>query len=222
MHSKIILPLDHYPWSEAKNIIQHTQGQVWGYKIRRSILEEGLTVVQQIKPYGRVMLDFKLYDIPSAMTESLRMHLEAGADITTVHCTSGYDPQTQGISHQNIAGVTILTSMDLQVFKRYYKGRDIGEMVVQMAQDAVTRYEYLVCAPSDLGDIGSLAIKKICPGIRPEWYHPEDDQHRIATPAEAVQNGADLLVIGRPILKADDMVEAVARTNAEIEAAQTS
>ena len=217
MHSKIILPLDHFPWREATEIIEQTQGQVWGYKIRRSVLEEGLAVIPQIKPYGKVMLDFKLYDIPSAMTESLKMHLAAGADITTVHCTSGYDPQTEGISHRHLAGVTILTSMDQQGFDCHYKGRSIVDMVVQMARDAVSRYEYLVCSPGDLDDIGLLNIKKICPGIRPEWYKTKDDQHRIATPAAAVRNGADLLVIGRPILKADDIVEAVARTNAEIE-----
>ena len=222
MNSKIILPLDHYAWHDATHIIEQTQGQVWGYKIRRSILEEGLEIISQIKPYGKVMLDFKLYDIPSAMTESLKMHLAAGVDITTIHCTSGYHPQAEGISHRRIAGVTILTSMDQQNFKRYYRGPSIDAMVVQMAQEAESRFAYLVCSPGDLTGVGSLKIKKICPGIRPEWYKAEDDQHRIATPAAAVQNGADLLVIGRPILKSGNIAEAVARTNAEIDAAQAS
>ena len=69
---------------------------------------------------------------------------------------------------------------------------------------------------SDLESIQTLNIKKICPGIRPSWYREDDDQHRTATPAAAIRQGADLLVIGRPLLGADDIAGAVERTNAEI------
>jgi orotidine-5'-phosphate decarboxylase len=216
MDSKIILPLDNVPWEEAGKIMQQTRGLVWGYKIRRSILERGLGVIEEIKAFGNVMLDFKLYDIPSAMTESLRMHIDAGADITTVHCTSGYNPAAEGLTDEHIAGVTILTSMSENDFGRYYRGNDIPSMVEQMAQVAVARYSYLVCSPRELERIRHLAIKKICPGIRPRWYLQEDDQTRTATPAGAVKNGADLLVIGRPILRSDDIVAAVRKTNSEI------
>jgi orotidine-5'-phosphate decarboxylase len=217
MDSKIILPLDNVSWEEAGNIMQQTRGLVWGYKIRRSILERGLGVIKEIKAFGNVMLDFKLYDIPSAMTESLRMHIDAGADITTVHCTSGYDPAAEGLSGENIAGVTILTSMSENDFSRHYRGDDISNMVEHMARAAAARYSYLVCSPRELERIRSLDTKKICPGIRPRWYLQEDDQTRTATPAGAVKNGADLLVIGRPILRSDDIVTAVRKTNSEIQ-----
>jgi orotidine-5'-phosphate decarboxylase len=222
MKSRIILPLDHVTWDQAREVMIRTKGQVWGYKIRRSILEHGLNILTEIKDYGRVMLDFKLYDIPSAMTESLSLHIAAGADITTVHCTSGYDPPTQGLTRDRIAGVTILTSMGHKEFKRYYKGENLFQMVTRMAADAVSRYEYLVCSAVDLQRIRNLAIKKICPGIRPLWYHQADDQERTATPAQAVANGADLLVIGRPILEAADIAEAVQRTNEEISQASSA
>jgi orotidine-5'-phosphate decarboxylase len=65
-----------------------------------------------------------------------------------------------------------------------------------------------------------VQIKKICPGVRPLWYAAGDDQTRTATPADAIRDGADLLVIGRPILRAADMVAALEQTNAEIEAAE--
>ena len=217
MSSRIILPLDHVPWDAAREIMQATKGLVWGYKIRRSVLERGLDVVRDIKQFGSIMLDFKLYDIPSAMTESLKMHIDAGADITTVHCTAGYDPESGGLSKARLAGVSILTSMGQDDFKRYYRGQEIADMVLKMAQAAQSRYEYLVCSANDLDRIDHLNIKKICPGIRPRWYLTRDDQTRTATPAVAVQNGADLLVIGRPILQADNMVDALEKTNAEIE-----
>jgi len=217
--SRIILPLDHAPWPRAREVMELTSGRVWGYKIRRTVLEQGLDVVKKIKAFGRVMLDFKLYDIPSAMTESLTMHLEAGADITTVHCSSGYDPAAGGIAKRCIAGVTVLTSMGRTEVRRYYRADDPAELVVRMAADAVDRYGFLVCSARDLAAIRNLPISKICPGIRPRWHVAADDQTRIATPAEAVALGADLLVIGRPILEASDISAAVDRTNAEIEAA---
>ena len=216
MSRKIILPLDNVPWEKAFEIMQKTKGLVWGYKIRKTILEHGLKVIKEIKKFGSVMLDFKLYDIPSAMTESLKLHIESGTDITTVHCTSGYDPKSEGLAKDHIAGVTILTSMGQNDFNHYYKGGSISDMVERMTGDALRRYAYLVCSAQDLKNIRSLGIKKICPGIRPRWYLKEDDQARIATPSEAIRNGADLLVIGRPILKSDNLVKAVERTNAEI------
>jgi orotidine-5'-phosphate decarboxylase len=219
MNSKIILPLDNVPWENVLGIMQKTEGLVWGYKIRRSVLERGLKVIKEIKNFGNVMLDFKLYDIPSAMTESLKLHIDAGADITTIHCTSGYEPETEGMAKDHIAGVTILTSMDQSDFNRYYQGGSLLKMVGRMAQDALLRYEYLVCSARDLEHIHTLDIKKICPGIRPRWYLRSDDQERTATPVDAIKKGADHLVIGRPILKSDDLVGAVRRTNAEIEAA---
>ena len=222
MDSKIILPLDNVAWDQAKDIMLKTKGLVWGYKVRRSILDHGLKILTEIRSYGRAMLDFKLYDIPSAMTESLSLHIAAGANITTVHCTSGYDPVKNGLQGQGIAGVTILTSMDDKEFNRYYRGGNLVQMVEQMATDATSRYEYLVCSAIDLPRIRHLNIKRICPGIRPLWYRKTDDQERIATPGQAVKNGADLLVIGRPILEATDMTTAIQRTNEEISQALSS
>lgn len=218
-NSRIILPLDHTPWPQAQQIMERTAGRVWGYKIRRSVLEQGLGVVKQIKAFGNVMLDFKIYDIPSAMSESLSMHRQAGADITTVHCSSGYDPVAEGIESAGIAGVTLLTSMNRQQMRRYYRGDSPGDLVARMAADAVGRYEFLVCSARDLPAIGKLSIRTICPGIRPRWHQAPDDQTRVATPSEAVRMGAGLLVVGRPILEAADIPSAVDRTNEEIAAA---
>jgi len=219
MESRIILPLDNLPWNQARDIITRTSGRVWGYKIRRAVLDRGLGVLADIRPYGRVMLDFKLYDIPSAMTESLRQHLSAGADITTVHCTAGYDPAAEGLSGDNLAGVTVLTSIGPEHFSRYYRGASIAAMVAGMAREAAGRYGYLVCSARELRGIDNIPIKKICPGIRPAWYTRGDDQQRTATPADAIRAGAHLLVIGRPLLEAEDIRDALARTNQEIASA---
>ncbi len=215
--NRIILPLDNKPWKEAKEIIEMTSGLVWGYKLRRTILENGIGSINQTKKYGNVMVDFKLYDIPSAMDEAVRLFADAGADIITVHCTSGWKP----MQHSKIAGVTILTSMDYHQFRRYYKGhykfQSVGPMVELMAHDADSYgYGYIVCSPQEVELLKHISCKKICPGIRPEWYSREDDQKRTATPRQAIEDGADLLVIGRPILNDNNMIEAIQKTNKEI------
>jgi len=221
MNSRIILPLDHMDWEKAEMIMEMTQGMVWGYKIRKTILEKGLCVIQKAKEYGNVMVDFKLYDIPSAIDESVKSHLESGADITTVHCTAGYIPVPVQAKH--IAGVTILTSMGSYQYEKYYRGA-MDSVIRSMALDAETfRYGYVVCSAQDLtGDV-PLPVhntKKICPGIRPQWYQENDDQKRTMTPKDAVEAGADLLVIGRPILNSSDPIKAIQRTNEEIESAE--
>jgi len=94
--NKIILPLDNKDIQESYKIINDTHELVWGYKLRRQILDEGLDVIRQIKDVFQtnIMVDFKLYDIPTAMDESIKMHVNALADITTVHCTAQYKPSS--------------------------------------------------------------------------------------------------------------------------------
>jgi len=77
-------------------------------------------------------------------------------------------------------------------------------------------YGYVVCSPKEVESLNKYSMKKICPGIRPDWYQEKDDQKRTMTPKEAVKAGADLLVIGRPILRSDNIIEALRRTNNEM------
>lgn len=215
--NRIILPLDDLSWEDALPIIKATSGMVWGYKIRKVVLEMGIDIISEIKQYGNVMVDFKLYDIPSAMTESLKYHIQCGADITTVHCTAQYAP-TPDVDSKKLAGVTILTSFGPEVFNYYDDSQSIEQLVEAMCLDCnVQQFGYLVCSPLELKRISGYGIKKITPGIRPEWYSPEDDQERVSTPANAIAAGADLLVIGRPILTAGNIITAIEQTNEEIE-----
>ncbi len=77
----------------------------------------------------------------------------------------------------------------------------------------------MVCSGRELGLVSTVPIKKVVPGIRPVWYSTGDDQKRVMTPAEAIEKGADFLVIGRPIVKADDPAGAAKRTLEEIQKA---
>lgn len=217
MKNRIILPLDHTNIDESVKIMEETKGMVWGYKVRKIILDEGISIIKDLKQFGNIMIDFKLYDIPSAITESLQTHFKNGADISTVHCSSDYVPDNS-IDNLGIVGVTILTSMTRESFNKYYRGPEISQTVIDMAKNAVDHdYGYLVCSPLELKFLRDIKIIKICPGIRPNWYVKSDDQDRVSTPSYAIKNGAGLLVIGRPILNAPDRQKAIHQTNIEID-----
>ena len=77
----------------------------------------------------------------------------------------------------------------------------------------------VVCSPKELNVLGELLPEdflKVTPGVRPSWYGVSDDQSRVATPSAAVSAGADYLVIGRPITKRDDPVEAAKKIAEEL------
>lgn len=230
--NRIILPLDNKTCDESLEIMKNTTGKVWGYKLRRQIFEKGLDFVKTAREFGNVMIDFKFYDIPTAMKEAIE--LCKLANIITVHCTAKFRPKDfKGIDSTKLAGVTILTSMKDQDFCETYniplhmtKGKSgMYELVDEVIQSkvyefayfaSINDYGYTVCSPKELFGIRELGIKKICPGIRPSWYQVKDDQQRTMTPKEARQEGANLLVIGRPLLSADDIVKAIELTNEEI------
>ena len=219
MSNRIILPLDDLTWDKALPIMKQTAGLVWGYKVRKIILEKGIDIISEIKEFGNVMLDFKLYDIPSAMQESLTYHFEKGADLSTIHCSSLFNASDMSKEHKKkIVGVTVLTSFGKEWYSYQRPDWRISKFVENMAVDMITTSNVgnIVCSPLELEVLKNLPIKKITPGIRPEWYSTPDDQNRTSTPEYAIKNGSDYLVIGRPILKANNITDAVKMTNDEI------
>ena len=185
---KIIVALDYINLKKSLSYVKKVSSLIWGVKLRGLVLKHSLKIVEEFKQYTNVMLDFKLYDIESAMDESIRMQMEVGVDLTTVHCRSMFIPD---ISYQkNIIGVTVLTSVNK--FDIPYK----------MILFANNNYGGIVCSSQDLSKINipNDNLLKLCPGIRPTFYSNIDDQNRISTPKYAIDNGADLLIIGRSII----------------------
>lgn len=226
---KIILPLDGFTeLATILHVIRKVQEAemhegakvIWGFKVNDALIQHGLDIVKRIKEEGfRVFADPKLKDIPNTINNSVTRLIDAGADIISVHCSGQYIPTNEIRKH--IAGITVLTSMSEKQCRWAY-GSSIRETVVRFYAEAkICGYGYLVCSPKELNyfDFDDSMVK-ITPGIRPEWYQKEDDQKRVATPADAIKAGTDLLVIGRPILKAVDMLDAIKQTNKEIALAQ--
>lgn len=178
---------------------------------------------------GPVFADPKFYDIPNTVANGVKKLSAAGAKLITVHASGGIpmmEAAVQAVSYSDcrILAVTVLTSFQEDDVRRIYGG-SIQDTVIKLALDAeLAGVHGLVCAPKDLeflAPIKELAgMLLVTPNLSPTWYRVPDDQNkeRQMTPGEAAKLGANLFVIGRPILKDADPAAAVERTLAEIEA----
>ncbi len=213
--NKVILPLDGMDWDDALSMIELTSDLVWGYKINDLLLKYGVQVIKEIKSKGHnVMADPKLFDIPNTMDNSIKELVSAGADIITVHAAADYYSKEYA---SYLAGVTILTSMQAESCEVIY-GDSIRDTVMDLAHRANHKgYGYIVCSADELSMLKDIKITKIVPGIRPKHYNRRDDQVRVSTPRQAIEYGAGLLVIGRPITSAVNVRDAIKQINEEIE-----
>lgn len=221
--NRIILALDGMQIEEALSFLQEIDTErkatdkelLWGIKLNTLLLHDGVHLVNLLKQNGlRVFADAKLYDIPQTVTHSLNLLDAGGSDIITVHCSAKYKPDN--VDASKIAGVTVLTSLNEDDCKNIYNS-ELNDVILHLATYAdIFEYGYIVCSPQDLELLKELKIKKICPGVRPDWYKLKHDQQRVMTPQEAINKGVDLIVIGRPITKAENRIDALLRLNEDL------
>ena len=123
----------------------------------------------------------------------------------------------------NILGVTLLTSLDEKQTLKYYKEKNINTLVKRFAKYAKkNNLEGLVCSPLEIDIVRKEVGKKmilVVPGIRPnkKSSSKKDDQKRTLTPKEAIDLGADFLVIGRPIVESKNPLETIKKINKSIQ-----
>ena len=209
---RLALALDVSTAKEALELVDKTIDFVGVFKIGMQLFyAEGSDLVHQIKAQGRrVFLDLKLHDIPHTVAAAIRSLAKLEIDYLTVHAGGGpamlYAAQQAAGSIQLLA-VTVLTSMDEGELAAVGINHQPHEQVCRLAQTSTQAgISGLVCSALEAGrlrqQLGEQAFL-VCPGIRPKGSDI-DDQKRIATPAKALQDGADLLVVGRPIRSASD------------------
>ena len=211
MKNKIIVALDGVSVKEALNIASKLKNKVWGFKINDLLFsaEDG-EIISKLKKFGKVFADVKLHDVPSTVARSVARLEKAGADLITVHAVGGVEMMKaakKAVRRTKILGVTLLTS------KNTVSKKEFLELIADIKK---TKLDGVVCSGHELKYLRPPGLLKVVPGIRPKWYNIKDDQVRTVTPLEAVKLGADLLVIGRPIVKLADPVEAVKRVISEI------
>src|SRR3989344_393001 len=219
---RIIVALDGMEINEALHTARILSGSVWGFKINDLLLEAGISIIPRLRRYGYIFCDTKLHDTPQTVINSVKKLARAGANVISVHASDKDDIKmlvaaVKNRQNSKIVGIRNLTSNEKSSSKK----------LLQSAFNIlVSQANGIVCSVSDVKilkkhhEYRHLVI--ITPGIRPLWWNSSesagktDDQKRIATPREAFKAGADFLVLGRPITRSENPLEAVERIKYEI------
>lgn len=215
---RIVFPLDVSDLAEAREYVTRLAGHVGVFKVGLELFTAvGPDAVRAVHDAGgRCFLDLKIHDIPATMAGAVRSACALGVDYLTVHTSAGPTGlracvEAASGSKTRLLGVTVLTSMD---------AAELGAVGLEGAPDqAVLRLATmgvgaglpgLVCSTHECAALRAALgpdVELIVPGIRPAGA-ALGDQKRAATPANAVREGATLLVVGRPIREAKDPVAA--------------
>ncbi len=228
----IIFPLDVPTIDEAKKLIGLLANDVGIFKVGLELfISAGPEIINYINEAGtaEVFLDLKLHDIPATVGRAAAIVGNLGVKFATVHCGDSLKMLEEAVSGTNgktgILGVTVLTSTDSDDIanagydKKFHN--NLQDLVLKKAGAA----KKAGCAGVICSGLEVKKIKEICgqdflavtPGIRPAWtLNDKDDQKRITTPAQAIKNGSDYIVIGRPIRDAENPVQAAKKVAEEI------
>jgi orotidine-5'-phosphate decarboxylase len=228
---KLCLALDVNNADEALSLVNELHPYVGCFKVGLELFTSyGPSFVEKLVRDHKVFLDLKLHDIPNTVAKTSAVLAKMGVYMFNVHIGGGHlmltsamkavkDAQEKdGIVAPKVIGVTVLTSLgtleileDLGLERHIkYTAKDLFQSRVRMSLAA--GLDGIVCSPKEdelffATTWGGQNFLKVTPGIR-DAYAPRDDQNRTATPAEALGNGSDMLVIGRPILNAPDRAAA--------------
>ena len=223
---KIIVALDVESCDKARSVVESLDGHANFFKIGLGLIGKGgLELALEMKKRGlHVFLDLKLFDISNTIENAVSGLCEAKFDFLTVQG----DPQVvkaavkgRGACGMKILAVTFLTSLDREdLNQNMIKSGAIEDLAVSRAEKAILAgADGVIASPKELILLRNNphCNKKIIvtPGIRPTKA-AINDQKRVATPHEALKNGASYLVIGRPIYQAKDPLAAFKEIKKEI------
>ena len=204
---KIIVALDVPSVNEGLALINALSGAVGFFKIGlQSYTANGPAL---IGPAGKVFLDLKLHDIPNTVGKAVEAAGRLGVKMLTLHLSGGGEMLRAAVRARKndmlLLGVTVLTSSTDETLREIGVAEKTSEQVLRLARLGVENgIDGLVASPHEvrlLREQFGAEIKIVTPGIRPAGADP-GDQKRFATPRQAIEAGADYLVIGRPITAA--------------------
>ncbi|NJN21267.1 MAG: orotidine-5'-phosphate decarboxylase [Leptolyngbya sp. RL_3_1] len=216
---RIIVPLDVSTEADALALVDQLP-EVTFWKVGLELfVSSGPHILEVLKTrQKRIFLDLKLHDIPNTMAGACRAAGRYGVDLLTVHATAGKaalvaaqaaaqaSAAAVNLPAPRIIAVTVLTSIQARSLALDLKVplelTDYALQLALLAQDS--GLSGVVCSPQEAQQLRSSCgdeLLLVCPGVRPKGSQV-GDQSRVMTPAQAIQAGADYLVIGRPITQA--------------------
>ena len=228
---RVIVALDNMDWEQAGVVMSEVGSHVGMAKANSLAQKEGwrhaIGTIATLQ--AKTMADAKFHDIP----ETVRLHVEAVAScepsLITVHASGSeamlkkaVEGRDEGVKNSDsalfglepgpvgILGITVLPSLDPEECRSIY-GDEPEKKVLQFAKLAVDAgIDGIVCSGKELRAIRADAslddLLTVVPGITPEWAKKAGDQKRVVTPGEALQNGADFIVVGRAITQPQEGV----------------
>lgn len=221
---RLILALDVPTVAEARAVVAETEGDVGVYKVGLELIYAGgVEFARELAASGkRVFLDAKLHDIDNTVAGAVRSILAVGATYLTLHAypkTMAAAVAARGEAPLALLAVTVLTAFDdADLAEAGYRAGVAETVALRAAQAKAAGVEGIVCSPREAASLRSLVgpdVLLVTPGVRPAGA-AAGDQKRVATPAEAIRSGADLIVVGRPILAAADRRAAARAIVAEL------
>ncbi len=212
----IYCAVDTSDLKNAKSIIEKVAPYIGGIKLGLEFFTScGLSGIEQIKKYDiPLFIDLKLYDIPATVEKSLKNIMNFEPLYTTLHLSGGAEMLENCVriknelnSKTNLIGVTMLTSFDNQGLQKIGIDRVIKEEVKILSELAFEcGMDGIVCSPKEIENIKSSFrgnLKIITPGIRGQ-SDKSNDQKRTLSAKDAIEKGADVIVVGRPITHSED------------------
>jgi orotidine-5'-phosphate decarboxylase len=221
MRNPILVALDVPTKDAALGLVQQLSEAVGGFKVGSELFTSaGPEVIRVVRSTGAaVFLDLKYHDIPNTVAKAVTAATRLDVQMLTVHTSGGLE-MMRAAEHAAqetaraadrpaplVLGVTVLTSMDGGSLSELGWKPDVGKQVERLAELSVRAgLRGLVCSPLEIARLRQIlpeAVELVTPGIR-TGDEPADDQRRTLTAKQAIEAGANWLVIGRPIYASKD------------------
>ena len=224
-HDRLVVALDVSNREDALRLVDDLHGAVGMFKIGlQAFIANGPSIVREVVERGeRVFLDLKIHDIPNTAQNAIAEAASLGASIATVHAAGG-EAMLRACAQDSllVLAVTVLTSLDDAELQRIGLTGSAAENAVRLARLAQTAgLRGVVASPHEIAAIRDACgpgLVILTPGIRPKGSDA-GDQRRTMTPREAIDAGADYIVVGRPITNAADPRSAALRIVEEVNVA---
>ncbi|MBO8159410.1 orotidine-5'-phosphate decarboxylase [Thermosyntropha sp.] len=233
---RIILALDVGTREEALDLVRKLKDYVGAFKVGMQLFNStGPEIVKTINELGgKVFVDLKFHDIPNTVAEAGKVMTRLGCYMFNLHAAGGREMMKKvagevekeaarlSISAPITLAVTVLTSISQEELENdmLIAGLKVEEVALKWAVMAKEcGMKGVVCSPHEIKAVRAACgpdFKIVTPGIRPLWSE-KNDQKRITTPKQALELGADYMVIGRPITKADNPKKAAEKIIEELE-----
>lgn len=220
---KVMVALDFEALDTAKGLVTTLGDAIDWYKVGPILFtQNGAEIVQFLHASKKkIFLDLKLYDTPNVVADTIRQIGEMGVQFASVHCLGGATMlQAAGAACRGtglrLLGVTLLTSQGAPDSMNWGWPQNETQMVERLTDIAMeTRLAGIMCSPQELSQIRPRTLPGfmlVTPGVRlPGEEVFRDDQKRVSSPLEALEGGADYLIVGRPITQSREPLTVVSR-----------